>query len=261
MRHRSGNRRALTLSRILLAASLAPGLGCFAYANQKADRDEHPITNHGVGGTILYPGQGPAMPSTPRPGGGLYPGGSGGAPAQGAPGTRQAPGGAPQGTHPQGRAAPPQGGPGGAVPGQTVDPGGSNLTFIGGTQRDEEEQIELRVEPPWWKYLALPFAVVAYPFKAVGDALSGDDGPPPSAPSPTAQGPKPPPPPVDPDAAHEQARLEALERELAQRGGGAPPERRLRSARLRPRPRAPRRRLPPPPRRPPARRRSPSAAG
>lgn len=237
MRHRS----AFVLPRLLLAAPLVAGLGCFAYANQKADRDEHPITNHGVGATIVYPGQGPAMPATPRPGGGSYPGGSGSTQGSGVPGaqgapssqggaSQGAPGGAPQGSHPQGRAAPPQGGPGGGAPGQTVHPGGSHLTFIGGAERDEEEQIELRAEPPWWKYLALPFAVVAYPFKAVGDALTGEDGPPEAAASPHAQGPTPPPAPVDPDAAHEQARLEALERELASRRGDdpgtAPPERR-----------------------------------
>ncbi|MDX1648940.1 MAG: hypothetical protein R3263_03715, partial [Myxococcota bacterium] len=58
----------------LLGLPLALALGCFGYANVTADRDDHPVVNHGAGATILGPGQGPAMPATPRPGGPSSPG-------------------------------------------------------------------------------------------------------------------------------------------------------------------------------------------
>ena len=216
------------LGSALLGLLAAAGLGCFGYANVKGDRSDHPIVNHGTGATILYPGQGPSMPSTPRPGGAVYNGvpqtrsQSGSPPARAAQGQRaaSAPGQMARGSASN---AP------GAIPGQVVDPGNRQLTFLGGTERDEDEYREFRSEPPYLKYLALPFAIAAYPFKAVADAVDGDDGPPPaSAPTPAskaaASATAPANAPVDADAAHERARLEALERELASRGATSPPQ-------------------------------------
>ena len=183
---------------------LAACVGC-AYANVKTDADRHPVVNTGVGATILYPGQGPAMPAT-HPG--YQP--PGGAPAP-APAGSATIGGTPTSTSQQGAGS------------SASSSGGGGLTFIGGTDMDQDLHRQTRQEPRWLKYLVAPFALAAYPFKAVHDAVTKGDGPPPPRP---AAGPGertlPPPAPVDVQTRYEQNQLEALESELA-RGGGSQP--------------------------------------
>jgi hypothetical protein len=88
---------------------------------------------------------------------------------------------------------------------------------------DEDTHSEIRHEPKWLKYLLAPFAIVAYPFVAIRDAVTGDDGPPPTrtAADPTTPS-LPPPAPVDVQTGYEQTQLEALERELAGQAGSQP---------------------------------------
>jgi hypothetical protein len=199
-----------------LASSLALCVGC-AYANVKQDGDRHPVVNTGVGATILYPGQGPAMPPA-HPGHQL----PGGAPLPGEAGARG----------PQGQPLPAPGGTLGGAPTSTVQQGpgssasssgGGGITFIGGSGVNEDTHEEYRQEPRWLKYLLAPVAIVAYPFRALWDAVSGDDGPPPSQTVADPVDPTlPPPAPVDVQTEYEQNQLEALERELAGQGGSPP---------------------------------------
>jgi len=203
------------------ALCLATCLGC-AYSNVKVDDDDHPVFNTGVGAMILYPGQSPAMPPA-HPGHQL----PGGAPSPGQPGAR--------GPHGQALPAPspaPSGTLGGTPtstvrqgPGSSASSsGGGGITFIGGSEVDKDTHKEIRQEPRWLKYLLAPFAIAAYPFVAVWDAVTGDDGPPPTR---TAADPTTPtfprPPAVDVQTEHERSQLEALERELAGRPGSQPP--------------------------------------
>jgi hypothetical protein len=183
---------------------LAACVGC-AYSNVKTNVDRHPVVNHGVGATILYPGQGPAMPAAhpayQQPGGAP-------APAPAGSGTI---GGTPTATSQQGA---------GSSAGSS---GGSGLTFIGGTEIDGEGSRQTRQEPRWLKYMLAPFAIAAYPFKAMHNAVTRNDGPPPPR---TAAGPReatlPPPAPVDVQTEYEQNQLQALENELAGQGGSQP---------------------------------------
>ena len=190
-----------------LPLCLAACLSC-AHANVKVDDDRHPVFNTGVGATILYPGQSPAMPPT-HPGHQL-PGGAP-IPGQPAPAPSGTIGGAPTSTVHRG-------------PGSTASSsGGGGVSFIGGSGVDENTYREIRGEPWWRKYLLAPFAIAAYPFVAVWKAITEDDGPPPAqtAAAPTSPS-RPPPAPVDVQTQYEQSQLEALERELAGGAGSQP---------------------------------------
>jgi hypothetical protein len=83
--------------------------------------------------------------------------------------------------------------------------------MIGGAQRDELQHMEYREEPTWAKYVVLPFAVAAAPFKWAADRLRGERESGPEVPRAT---------PSAPHAAHrpppdyETRSLENLEREL-----------------------------------------------
>jgi hypothetical protein len=199
-----------------LPLCLAACLSC-AHSNIKVDDDKHPVFNTGVGATILYPGQSPAMPPA-HPGHQL----PGGAPIPAQPGARE----------PHGQPLPAPSGTIGGAPTSTVhrgpgstasSSGGGGITFIGGSEVDEDTYTEMRAEPWWRKYLLAPFAIAAYPFVAVWNAATGDDGPPPTrtAAAPTAPS-LPPPAPVDVQTGYERSQLEALERELAGQSGGQP---------------------------------------
>ena len=186
----------------VLALGLVLSLtGCPAFRSVERDVERTPVVNTGAGASIIYPGQ-----SAPRHPGNQHP--------------RQAPGtsGQPpvQGARPE--SASRSGGHGG---------GGGGVTMIGGTAVEEERHQKIEEAPQYWKYVTLPFAIVAAPFAYVYDAMKGepDDGP--AVPTTSAgqqrQSPPPGPPPVD----YETRQLEAMERELAQRGGtpdvSAPP--------------------------------------
>ena len=183
---------------------LAACVGC-AYSNVKTDGDRHPVVNTGVGATILYPGQGPAMPAA-HPAYQL----PGGAPAPAAAGSGTI-GGAPTSTSQQGAGT------------SSSSSGGGGITFIGGTDMDQDAHRQSRNEPRWLKYVLAPFALAAYPFKAAYNVVTRDDGPPPPRP---AAGPGeptfPPPAPADVQTEYERNQLQALESELAGRGGSQP---------------------------------------
>jgi hypothetical protein len=196
-----------------LALGLMACVSC-AYSNVKVDDDDHPVFNTGVGARILLPGESSAMPPS-HPGHQL----PGGAPAPGQVGAR-----GPQGQPVPAPSASPSGTIGGAPtstvhqgPGSsTSSSGGGGITFIGGSEIDEDTHLEIRQDPKWLKFLLVPFAIAAYPFTATWNAITRDDGPPPprsaADPSPTALSR---PPAVDVQTAYEQSQLEALEREIA----------------------------------------------
>lgn len=205
----------------LLALALLACVGC-AYSNVNVDDDDHPVFNAGVGARILLPGESSAMPPS-HPGHQL----PGGAPVPGQVGARG----------PKGQALPapspaPSGTIGGA-PTSTVHQGpgssagsssGGGITFIGGSEIDEDTHLEIRKEPKWLKYMLAPFAIAAYPFTATWHAITRDDGPPPprtaAEPRPTALSRRPA---ADVQTAYEQSQLEALEREIAGQAEGQPP--------------------------------------
>jgi len=61
------------------------------------------------------------------------------------------------------------------------------VTFLGGSEQDEVSHESYKNDPYVLKYLALPFAVVATPFKAAYDAARGDPKPGPAVPRPNPQ--------------------------------------------------------------------------
>ena len=167
---------------LALAAALA--VGCPAVNQQKRDVDRTPITDVGTGATIMYPGQSPPV-------------------YQGAQHPRQTG----QGSFGQ------PGAPAG---------GGSHITMIGGNTTEQESHISIDEKPVWWKYVTLPLAVVAAPFKYAYDAARPDPEPGPEVPR--LENAPPPPPPAPQSGDHtarprdyETRAIEQLERELDQR--------------------------------------------
>ncbi len=205
-------------------------LGCpfgFADIDQERDVDRSPVVNTGAGATIIYPGQaGPPHPGNLHPreagygqGAGTYPG------AQPAPGTGAPPSyGAstlPPDTVASGAAVPPpeytssggrssSGGGGGGR--------GSNIMLLGGAETEETSHVKVAEEPMWMKYLALPFAVVAAPFKYGAEKIRGEPEPGPAVPRLENQ-PRPQYSPAPPPTDYETAQLQGMERELDQRAG------------------------------------------
>jgi hypothetical protein len=165
-----------------LAVVTALSLGCFAYGRGKRDIDRTPIVNTGVGATILYPGESPPLPGSPSPGAATQPG-----------------------------VAPPSasGAPSGSASGS------GSVSMIGGAQRDEQIHAEYREEPLWSKYLVLPLAVIASPFRRAFESRQAEPEPGPAVPQATTAPSRP----VrrDPLPDYESARLQSLERELEQR--------------------------------------------
>jgi len=154
---------AAACARIALVLVTTSSLGCFAHSRGEIDWDEHPVVNTGAGATILYPGQTAPTYSTAGPGqttsgppNQLPPGGPGGAPV---------PGGSVSNT---------SSGPGGERRSGSPQPAGPPITMIGGAEQDIEGHLSWKQEPAWWKYLALPFAVIAAPFKAAADVAQGE---------------------------------------------------------------------------------------
>jgi hypothetical protein len=179
-----------------LAALLLPG--CFAYSNRGSDIDRTPVVDTGVGARIIYPGQTAAMP----------------VPGQAASG--QAPSGQTRSGQAQSGQTSPEAGAS-----DTVTPGSGSITFIGGAAVDEKKSVRIREEPLFHKYLMLPLAIAAAPFAAAAEAIRGDEEPGPEIPARPHQQAPPAPPPQGPSPSaldYEQAELQAMERELAQRG-------------------------------------------
>ena len=220
--------RSRSWLRGLLVFPCAAALGCMTINQKERDVDRTPVVTTGSGATIIYPGRSIPMPPPVHPK--HVPYGSGAA-AQ--PGSAPVPQGqAPQGSPPQGYPQAPSGGyvqPGTAgsssqVPsyggpestgGPVTSSGGGGLTMIGGATTEETEHIDVNEQPIYFKYLALPFAVAAAPFKYVIDKLDGEHEPGPEVPT-LENRPTQPPPVSQPANDYETRLLENMERELAQ---------------------------------------------
>ena len=227
---------ALALSFSLCAGSL----GCLTFNHSEADVDRTPVVNTGAGATILYPGRSVAMPPPVHPSkignpppqatGSPAPQGAppGYPPSQGAPAPYGQPQAAPQ-SSPQGY--PPQPGyppQSGAVPPsqppqgygspeytpQTSSGSGGGMTMLGGATVEEDYHVKVDEEPLYFKYLMLPFAVAAAPFKYAYDKARGEHEPGPAVPTLDQQAPPPQPSAAPQD--YESRRLEQMERELLQ---------------------------------------------
>ena len=187
--------RSLALSTAGLALLFLPG--CPAFHSVDRDVERTPVVNTGAGASIIYPGQGaPAHPGNHHPQA---------MPGSGTPGSPGTP------TEGQQRSS------GGGAPS-----GGGGITMLGGATTEEERHQKIEEAPQYWKYVTLPFAVLAAPFVWAADAVSGEHeaGPPvPTASSQRAKAPPAGPPPVD----YETQQLEQMERELAQRSAPSPP--------------------------------------
>jgi hypothetical protein len=186
------------LSALLLACPVG------YYQKQERDVDRTPTVDTGAGASIIYPGQtAPGLPGTPPP--------------QGA-GAPQPPYGAAQAAQPPPEYRQPYESGASSTSGA---PSGGGVTMIGGSEIDEKTHRRVHSEPVVWKYLALPLAVAAAPFKYAADKARGEPEPGPSIPdnSPAVPQSPPGPPAVD----YETAALRDMERELAQREAVSPP--------------------------------------
>ena len=177
-------------TRLATALTVCAALpGCF-FSNIQNDVDRTPVMDAGAGASILMPGEAAPLlaPTAGTPGAAV---GSANPPDRST---------ATQGSRTQSGA--PAAGPG--VP----------ISTLGGTRVEEESHLSAREEPIWWKYLTLPFAVVAAPFKMAADSATSPDEAGPPVPEEAPPSPAPAPPrPLD----YESARLQQLERELDQR--------------------------------------------
>jgi len=218
----------------LCALALAASVSACAYGSGSNDVDRNPVANTGAGASIIYPGRGAPTFQT----GGQY-GPRGGVIGTGQPG--EVSGGAAPGAASGGGAQRQNAGgsPGG---------GGGSVSFLGGGEQDEVSHKSYKNEPYIVKAFAVPFAMMASPFKAVYDAARGEPEAGPQVPRatqtshlPETTSPAPPKqdlgqgaragaaPPVATRAPassrprdYESVLLEKMERELAQRS--APPQ-------------------------------------
>jgi hypothetical protein len=95
--------------------------------------------------------------------------------------------------------------------------------MIGGAEVDDKRHYTVHEEPLYYKYALLPFAILAAPFVAIAEAVSGDEEEGPAVPEKRAvAAPTKPPAELPPD--YETQRLDALERELDQRIAANPGE-------------------------------------
>jgi hypothetical protein len=201
--------RIRKLAPTVLAGLAAGGwLGCPAFNYQNRDIDRTPVTNHGAGASIIYPGQtAPPHPGNQHPREVGYGTPSGGA-AYGSPSSGGTYGTPPQGTPPGGgHGAPGYGGDtptsGSARTGGAPASGGG-ITMIGGAEQ------------------TLPFAVAAAPFKYAWDGIRGEPEAGPSVPRNDTQ-PRRPAAPGPPPMDYETSALQDMERELAMREAASPP--------------------------------------
>jgi hypothetical protein len=175
----------LHVALVLAAAGLA---GCF-YGDTRRNVERNPVVDTGVGASVIMPGQ--SAPAYPHP-----------APGSAAPAeTRQEGGGVPGGAATSGSAS-----------GVEPPPSSGPLTMIGRSSIDEERNMSAHEESTWMKYVALPFAVLAAPFKAAAEAARGEPEPGPPVPNTTPERPQAEqrPAPVD----YNTQRLQEMEQEL-----------------------------------------------
>lgn len=191
--------------------AIALAFGC---APRQRGLPNAPIFNTGARATVIMPGQqAPAMPGqhTASP-----------------TGTAQYPSG---GQYPGGPGAPPPGTP----PSAYGNP--NDLSMLGGAVTVDTYKIKKKRNPLNNNPLLWPFAIVAWPFEKIADAVDGEDddakldrraqqivesgGAPTFSRREQAQ---------QAQLQHEQAQNDAMERELAQRNAGAAPSQRTASA-------------------------------
>lgn len=219
----------LTPTRLLLLACTV-ATGC-SFANIDRNTGRNPDVLTGMAATVIMPGQAP--PPLPLPGatGTVRSSGAPGSTSGGSGGTRMgtgtgggappAPGAGPA-LNAQGKPVGPPGYQLGAPPEQ---PSSGQFVVIGGAEGDEEKRREIRNQPIWLRPMLLPFAVLAYPFEKIADAVSGPEEA--TGPQTPRGGGLPDPRPVtqaEMQAAQERGIQDQMEREIAQRsgGGGAP---------------------------------------
>jgi antitoxin component YwqK of YwqJK toxin-antitoxin module len=223
-------RRALAIATVTLTA--AQTLGCWAIHNVDRDVDRSPVVNTGAGATIIYPGQNaPQHPGNYHPREAGYGQGALAAPgvtqsASGPAGSRYAASGppAPAPSYPLPPNAvaagvavpPPEYASGSASQRGSAAPRGAGMAMLGGTEIEETKHIKVDEEPKFLKYLGLPFAVIAAPFKYGADKIAGDPKPGPAVPRNDTQ-PRPMVQPANATADYETARLRDMQRELDQR--------------------------------------------
>jgi len=195
---------------VALAVATALSLGCVGTNRVETNSRRTPEVNTGAGATILWPGQTPAMPGMP-----------GGAPGAGTSVGPGAAGGASLGS---------PGAAGSAAPGPAAGAsGGGGFTYLGGASLDDqqhdkrESQAVGSAQIPLLNILTAPFAAIAVtiarPFlKRKLEASDPGSAPPHTEAGGNAQAPV-----ADPGAAHEQAAIDALERELAARRAAEAP--------------------------------------
>jgi len=173
---------------VTLLLSVAGLAGCL-YADTKRNIDRNPVVDTGVGAAVIMPGQ--SAPAYPHP----------------APGSA-----APNATRTEGSGVPGGAATSGSTSGAEPPPSNIPLTTIGRSGIDEERNMSAHEESVWMKYLALPFAVIAAPFKAGADAARGEPEPGPPVPNTTPEQPQaePRPAPVD----YNTQRLQDMEQEL-----------------------------------------------
>jgi hypothetical protein len=184
----------LHVALLLAAAGLA---GCF-YGDTRRNIDRNPVVDTGVGASVIMPGQSAPAYSHPAPGSA--------APAE---------------KGQEGGGAATSGSASGAEPSPTSVP----LTMIGRSSIDEERNMSAHEESTWMKYVALPFAVLAAPFKAAAEAVRGEPEPGPPVPNTTPERPQAEqrPAPVDYDTQRLQEMEQELDRTLASPPAPAPP--------------------------------------
>ncbi len=206
-------------NRWLLVALAIQISGCLGYNHTTSDLDRTPIVNTGARASIIYPGQSaPAMP-------GSVPQGQYAAPqsnpqyAQPATSEQQPP-------DPSGAPVPPGAAP---TPQTYANPQAGSapsgeISFLGGSRIEETQHIDIRKTPLIWKYMAVPFKLVAVPFVLAKEAIEGEAEPGPAIPRrpdpqlPQAQSRAGTAPPAQrPAVDYESARLEDLERQLDER--------------------------------------------
>lgn len=192
---------------IITAISLALS-ACASINKRERDVDRTPVVDTGAGATILMPGQ--AAPAYQGP---IHPRENQGAGSFGQPPTSSsAEGNSQQASGPAGQRTRTSG---------TPAPRGSSITMIGGNTTEEERHQRVSEEPLWLKYVVLPFAIIAAPFYAVAEAVG--DEPTDGAEVPSLENAPPPAPAPPAQTDYETARLESMERELAQRQATSPP--------------------------------------
>jgi hypothetical protein len=185
------------LAGLVVCALTLPLAGCPAFHSVDRDVERTPVVNTGAGASIIYPGQSPpAHPGNQHP-----------------------------------RATPPGGGQQSSSSGPTESsqrsgsgaPGGAGgVTMIGGSAVEEERHQKIEESPRYWKYVTLPFAIVAAPFAYVYDAVKGEPEAGPEVPTASSQQQRNAPPAGPPPVDYETRQLEEMERELAERAGPSP---------------------------------------